>query len=195
MYLLCRTANLLADLKDSGVLLSEDLLEPTASSEFDHDDDNSTIDGDALISLATIEKISNMASGKTAELWDTANTLLEDIERWLKVLGRERTEHERVHLGNLAYANTMKVSQSITLERCRADSRDRSQILLLHDVFRRPRDDEQLQECCLAVLQHCSECSALLNMSIDLTWPVIICSSTVEDDYREWVMNIYHGFQ
>jgi hypothetical protein len=68
-------------------------------------------------------------------------------------------------------------------------------ILLLHDVFRRARDDEEVQECCLAVLQHCSECSALLNMSIDLTWPVIICSSVVVDQYREWVMNLYRGFQ
>lgn len=130
VYLLCRTANLLADLKDSGVLLSEDPLEATECAGTDDDDDggddNSTIDGEALISLAIIEKISNMASGKTAELWDTAHTLLEDIERWLTVLGRERTEHERVHLGNLAYANTMKVSKHITLERCRADSKDRS---------------------------------------------------------------------
>lgn len=110
VYLLCRTANLLADLKDGGAVLSELLKEGRASPESAEEDDSSTIDGEEpLISLAAIEKISNMASGKTVDLWETAHTLLEDIERWLRVLARGRTEHERVHLGNLAYANAMKV--------------------------------------------------------------------------------------
>ena len=186
VYLLSRTAKLLADLNDTGVVLSEK--PPEAISLQANDDDG---DGDALISLDTIEQITNMSSGKTAELWNTGKTLLEDIERWLRLLKRERTEHERVYLGNLAYANTMKVSCSSS------DSRldiDETQIILLHDVFRRGREDERLQECCLAVLEHCSACSALLNMSIDLTWPVIICSSVVVDN-RDWIMNIYHGFQ
>lgn len=108
MYLLCRTANLLADLNDTGVLLSEK--PPEAISIPETDDDVSSIDGQALISLDVIEQISNMSSGKTVELWNTAHTLLEDVDRWLQVLKRERTEHERVHLGNLAYANAMKVS-------------------------------------------------------------------------------------
>lgn len=107
VYLLSRTAKLLADLNDTGVVLSEK--PPEAISLQANDDDG---DGDALISLDTIEQITNMSSGKTAELWNTGKTLLEDIERWLRLLKRERTEHERVYLGNLAYANTMKVSCS-----------------------------------------------------------------------------------
>lgn len=103
VYLLSRTAKLLADLKDTGVVLSENPPEAIPIQTNDEED------GDALISLDTIEQITNMSSGKTAEMWNTAKTLLEDIERWLRLLKRERTEHERVHLGNLAYANTMKV--------------------------------------------------------------------------------------
>jgi TusA-related sulfurtransferase len=109
VYLLSRTAKLLADLNDNGVVLSEKKPEATP---LQADDEDGSIDGDALISLDTIEQISNMSSGKTAELWTTAQTLLEDIERWLRLLSREKTEHERVHLGNLAYANMMKVSSS-----------------------------------------------------------------------------------
>jgi TusA-related sulfurtransferase len=109
VYLLSRTAKLLADLNDNGVVLSEKKPEAIP---LQADDEDGSIDGDALISLDTIEQISNMSSGKTAELWTTAQTLLEDIERWLRLLSREKTEHERVHLGNLAYANMMKVSSS-----------------------------------------------------------------------------------
>jgi hypothetical protein len=109
VYLLSRTAKLLADLNDNGVVLSEKKPEAIP---LQADDEDGSIDGDALISLDTIEQISNMSSGKTAELWTTAQTLLADIERWLRLLSREKTEHERVHLGNLAYANMMKVSSS-----------------------------------------------------------------------------------
>ncbi|KAJ9104237.1 hypothetical protein QFC19_004054 [Naganishia cerealis] len=91
-----------------GVILSEQAPQVIPVSE--SDDDTSSIEEEAIISLDMLEQISNMSSGKTAELWNTAHTLLEDIERWIKVLKRERTEHERVHLGNLAYANSMKVS-------------------------------------------------------------------------------------
>lgn len=115
VYLLSRTAKLLADLNDNGVVLSEKKPEAIA---LQADDENGSIDGDALISLDTLEQINNMSSGKTAELWNTAQTLLEDIERWLRLLNREKTEHERVHLGNLAYANMMKVSTK-SMERFR----------------------------------------------------------------------------
>ncbi|KAJ9096329.1 hypothetical protein QFC21_005149 [Naganishia friedmannii] len=115
VYLLFRTAKLLADLKETGVILNEKgpqvIPVPHINDDDDDDDDDddaSSVQEEAIISLDMLEQISNLSSGKTAELWHTALTLLEDIERWIKVLKRERTEHERVHLGNLAYANAMK---------------------------------------------------------------------------------------
>lgn len=107
VYLLFRTAQLLGDLVETGVILSEK--GPQVAPVPDIEDDCSSEDDEAILSLDMLEQIANMSSGKTAELWNTAHTLLEDIERWIKVLKRERTEHERLHLGNLAYANTMKV--------------------------------------------------------------------------------------
>jgi hypothetical protein len=120
VYLLSRTAKLLADLNDASVILSEKPPEAISLQANDEEDD------DALVSLDTIEQITNMSSGRTAELWDTAKTLLEDIERWLRLLKRERTEHERVYLGNLAYANTMKVSCRKEETRANVDAVPRS---------------------------------------------------------------------
>lgn len=110
VYMLFRTAKLLADLDDTGVILSEK--RPQLVPVRDINDDSSSVEEEAILSLDRLEQISNMSSGKTAELWNVSHTLLEDIETWIKVLKRERTEHERVHLGNLAYANAMKVSLS-----------------------------------------------------------------------------------
>ncbi|OCF41203.1 hypothetical protein I317_04949 [Kwoniella heveanensis CBS 569] len=105
-----------------------------------------------------------------------ARQLNRDVDAWIESLQLSTLEHERVQVGNRAYAYAMK-------------------ILLLRMVFRYPRDDIRVQNAAQQVLQHCSWSTAALGMSIDLTWPAIIAGACMDGASRQWVLTLLEGFK
>nr|XP_019042792.1 hypothetical protein I302_08499 [Kwoniella bestiolae CBS 10118]OCF21722.1 hypothetical protein I302_08499 [Kwoniella bestiolae CBS 10118] len=105
-----------------------------------------------------------------------ARQLNRDVDAWIESLQLSTLEHERVQVGNRAYAYAMK-------------------ILLLKMVFNYPRADVRVQNAAQQVLQHCSWSTAALGMSIDLTWPAIIAGSCVDGASRQWVSTLLEGFK
>ncbi|WVO21944.1 uncharacterized protein IAS62_003264 [Cryptococcus decagattii] len=105
-----------------------------------------------------------------------ARQLNKDVDIWIESLQISTLEHERVQVGNRAYAYAMK-------------------ILLLRRVFKYTRDDPRVQSAAQQVLQHCSWSTAALGMSIDLTWPAIIAASCADGSSRQWVMTLLEGFK
>ncbi|KAK8869887.1 hypothetical protein IAR55_000455 [Kwoniella newhampshirensis] len=105
-----------------------------------------------------------------------ARQLNKDVDSWIDSLQLSTLEHERVQVGNRAYAHAMK-------------------ILLLRMVFRYPRDDARVQNAAQQVLQHCSWSTAALGMSIDLTWPAIIAGCCVDGASRQWLLTLLEGFK
>nr|XP_018263926.1 uncharacterized protein I303_03802 [Kwoniella dejecticola CBS 10117]OBR86084.1 hypothetical protein I303_03802 [Kwoniella dejecticola CBS 10117] len=125
--------------------------------------------------------LSSLARGLTAEkdldpLVIEARQLNRDVDAWIDSLQLSTLEHERVQVGNRAYAYAMK-------------------ILLLTMVFKYPREDLRVQNAAQQVLQHCSWSTAALGMSIDLTWPAIIAGSCVNGASRQWVSTLLEGFK
>ncbi|WWC90117.1 uncharacterized protein L201_005050 [Kwoniella dendrophila CBS 6074] len=105
-----------------------------------------------------------------------ARQLNQDVDAWIESLQLSTLEHERVQVGNRAYAYAMK-------------------ILLLKMVFKCHQDDVRVQNAAQQVLQHCSWSTAALGMSIDLTWPAIIAGSCVGGPSRQWVLTLLEGFK
>nr|ODN81204.1 hypothetical protein L203_05710 [Cryptococcus depauperatus CBS 7841] len=127
------------------------------------------------------------------ELTQEAQRLDKDVDAWIESLQLSTLEHERVQVGNRAYAHAMK-------------------ILLLRRVFKFSRDDFRVQNAAQQVLQHCSWSTAALGMSIEqvilyfpllkltllsssLTWPVIIAGSCANGSFRQWVLTLLEGFK
>lgn len=94
-----------------------------------------------------------------------ARQLNKDVDTWIESLQLSTLEHERVQVGNRAYAHAMKVGDLSTLKRPRADIN--RQILLLRRVFKYTRSDPRVQSAAQQVLQHCSWSTAALGMSIE----------------------------
>ncbi|KAL1413546.1 hypothetical protein Q8F55_001320 [Vanrija albida] len=115
---------------------------------------------------------SNEAQGLASE----AARLSRDIDSWIESLAFSTVEHERVQVGNRAYAHCMK-------------------ILLLRMVYGRARDDSSVQAAAQEVLQHCSISTAALGMSIDLMWPAVIAGCCVEGSARQWLLTLLEGFK
>ncbi|WVQ78018.1 hypothetical protein IAT38_000099 [Cryptococcus sp. DSM 104549] len=116
-------------------------------------------------------------NGYTEEsLGKEARQLNKDVDAWIESLQLSTLEHERVQVGNRAYAHAMK-------------------ILLLRMVFKYPREDARVQSAAQQVLQHCSWSTAALGMSIDLTWPAIIGGSCVDGSSRQWLLTLMEGFK
>ncbi|WVR05106.1 hypothetical protein IAU60_002118 [Kwoniella sp. DSM 27419] len=105
-----------------------------------------------------------------------ARQLNQDVDAWIESLQLSTLEHERVQVGNRAYAYAMK-------------------ILLLRMVFKYRRDDIRVQNAAQQVLQHCSWSTAALGMSIDLTWPAIIAGACIDGPSRQWVLTLLEGFK
>ncbi|ODN84722.1 hypothetical protein, variant 2 [Cryptococcus amylolentus CBS 6039] len=105
-----------------------------------------------------------------------ARQLNKDVDIWIESLQMSTLEHERVQVGNRAYAHAMK-------------------ILLLRRIFKYPREDARVQRAAQQVLQHCSWSTAALGMSIDLTWPAIIGGCCVDGSSRQWVTTLLEGFK
>ncbi|WWD15837.1 hypothetical protein CI109_100261 [Kwoniella shandongensis] len=105
-----------------------------------------------------------------------ARQLNKDVNAWIDSLQLSTLEHERVQVGNRAYAHAMK-------------------ILLLRMVFKYPREDARVQSAAQQVLQHCSWSTAALGMSIDLTWPAIIAGCCVDGASRQWLLTLLEGFK
>ncbi|RSH78322.1 uncharacterized protein EHS24_002041 [Apiotrichum porosum] len=108
-----------------------------------------------------------------------AANLNTDIDAWIQSLQNTQVvpvEHERVQVGNKAYASTMK-------------------ILLLRMAYGRRRGDPEVQEAAQEVLQHCSVSTAALGMSIDLMWPAVIAGCEVDGGSRQWLLTLLEGFK
>nr|XP_019013451.1 uncharacterized protein I206_01518 [Kwoniella pini CBS 10737]OCF52232.1 hypothetical protein I206_01518 [Kwoniella pini CBS 10737] len=170
VLLFARVTRLLARVSRSNVLITESppsslaITDPTSTS---FGSSNSLLD--------------SLARGLTAEkdldpLVIEARQLNRDVDAWIDSLQLSTLEHERVQVGNRAYAYAMK-------------------ILLLTMVFRYPREDIRVQNAAQQVLQHCSWSTAALGMSIDLTWPAIIAGSCVNGASRQWVLTLLEGFK
>lgn len=116
----------------------------------------------------------------TREIIYEARSLRDDVDAWIESLQLATLEHERVQVGNRAYAYAMKVGLSSSYssfftrsflpsfhptldEKESADD----QILLLRMVFGYTRDHDKVQDAALQVLTHCSTSTALLGMSIE----------------------------
>lgn len=115
-------------------------------------------------------------SNEPAGLASEAARLSRDIDMWIESLAFSSVEHERVQVGNRAYAHAMK-------------------ILLLRMVYGRSRDDSSVQAAAQEVLQHCSISTAALGMSIDLMWPAVIAGCCVEGSARQWLLTLLEGFK
>ncbi|EIW69623.1 hypothetical protein TREMEDRAFT_68786 [Tremella mesenterica DSM 1558] len=125
----------------------------------------------------TPSALSLMAFGGIDPLVVEARQLKNDVDAWIESLKLTTLEHERVQVGNRAYAHAMK-------------------ILLLRNVFKYPREDARVQDAAVEVLRHCSTSTALLGMSIDLTWPAIIAGCCVTlPDQRQWLLTLLEGFK
>lgn len=105
-----------------------------------------------------------------------AERLEQDVDAWLQSIQTSTLEHERVQVGNRAYAHTMK-------------------ILLWRMVFGRPRSDADVQASAQQILQHCSVSTAALGMSIDLMWPAVVAGCEVDGNSRQWLMTLLEGFK
>ncbi|ORY33748.1 fungal-specific transcription factor domain-domain-containing protein, partial [Naematelia encephala] len=116
------------------------------------------------------------SSATDAALIAEARLLNSDVDAWIESLQLSTLEHERVQIGNRAYAYAMK-------------------ILLLRRVFKYPRQDLRVQNAATRVLEHCSTSTALLGMSIDLTWPAIIAGCCVEPASRPMVLVLLELFK
>lgn len=105
-----------------------------------------------------------------------ARKLNDDVDAWIESLTVASLEHERVQVGNRAYAHAMKVStwHSLSMEMESVMMQGRgwliSQILLLRNVFDIPRLDPRVQQNASDVLRHCSTSTALLGMSIEYVY-------------------------
>lgn len=130
------------------------------------------VDSPISLALSSPEHTFDMAMMPTAldpvrssadPLLTKARMLNDDVDAWIESVQLTTLEHERVQVGNRAYAYAMKVR---TFDRGvqRAVS---SQILLLRRVFQYPREDGRVQNAALEVLKHCSTSTALLGMSIE----------------------------
>ncbi|WOO77041.1 putative transcriptional regulatory protein [Vanrija pseudolonga] len=115
-------------------------------------------------------------SNEPAGLASEAARLSRDIDMWIESLAFSSVEHERVQVGNRAYAHAMK-------------------ILLLRMVYGRSRDDSSVQAAAQEVLQHCSISTAALGMSIDLMWPAVIAGCCVQGSARQWLLTLLEGFK
>jgi len=119
----------------------------------------------------------------TREIIYEARSLRDDVDAWIESLQLATLEHERVQVGNRAYAYAMKVglsSSSVLSEGThillpsttttnllgKEDQAD-NQILLLRMVFGYTREHDKVQDAALQVLTHCSTSTALLGMSIE----------------------------
>lgn len=111
-----------------------------------------------------------------ATLQTEAVNLERDIDAWIESLQVGALEHERVQVGNRAYAHAMK-------------------ILLMRKVFGRGRDDADVQAAAQQVLQHCSISTAALGMSIDLMWPAVVAGCEVDGNSRQWLLTLLEGFK
>lgn len=124
------------------------------------------------------------SSSQTSEaaLAAEAANLYDDVSVWDQSLknasasGATSGEHERVQVGNKAYASAMR-------------------ILLFRKVYGRSRDDADVQAAAQEVLQHCSVSTAALGMSIDLMWPAVIAGCEVDGGARQWLLTLLEGFK
>jgi hypothetical protein len=111
-----------------------------------------------------------------------------DMDSWIASLRsptlEQADEHERVHSGNAAYAHALR-------------------LLLLRQIYGRPRSDPDVQSSAQHALQHCSS-SAAAGMGIDLMWPAILgaCElGTISKEHSEghehrlWVKALLEGFR
>lgn len=121
---------------------------------------------------------SSVSSSHTKELARTAKSLLADINLWIDNLTNSPNEiHERVQVGNQAYAYTMK-------------------ILILTTAFGISKDSPIIQEAAEQVLQNCSFSTAALGMSLDLMWPAIVAGSCfAPGNSRQWALTLFEGFK
>lgn len=117
-------------------------------------------------------------TGHTKELARTAKALLGDVNLWIDNLTNSPNEiHERVQVGNQAYAYTMK-------------------ILILTMAFGISKDSPIVQEAAEQVLQNCSFSTAALGMSLDLMWPAIVAGSCfAPGNSRQWLLTLFEGFK
>ncbi|WWD01492.1 hypothetical protein V866_008436 [Kwoniella sp. B9012] len=167
VLLFARVTRLLARVARSKVIITED--DTSTPSTY------SNSANPLLSTLATTRGLSN--DGKPLDpLVVEARQLNRDVDAWIESLQLSTLEHERVQVGNRAYAYAMK-------------------ILLLKMVFKYPREDIRVQNAAQQVLQHCSWSTAALGMSIDLTWPAIIAGSCVDGASRQWVLTLLEGFK
>lgn len=95
-----------------------------------------------------------------------ARQLNKDVDTWIESLQLSTLEHERVQVGNRAYAYAMKVRGDVSILKRRC-ANIHCQILLLRRVFKYTRDDPRVQSAAQQVLQHCSWSTAALGMSIE----------------------------
>ena len=102
-------------------------------------------------------------SGPVDPLVAEARKLNADVDAWIESLQVSTLEHERVQVGNRAYAHAMKVCRI----HCRSEQWTNAQILLLRRVFQYPREDARVQAAANEVLRHCSTSTAILGMSIE----------------------------
>ncbi|WVF72271.1 hypothetical protein IAT40_007083 [Kwoniella sp. CBS 6097] len=138
---------------------------------------NAPITESATTSIPTSSPENSTTQSQTEDaLVREARQLNRDVDAWIESLQLSTLEHERVQVGNRAYAYAMK-------------------ILLLRMVFRYPRDDIRVQNAAQQVLQHCSWSTAALGMSIDLTWPAIISGACMDGASRQWVLTLLEGFK
>lgn len=119
-----------------------------------------------------------LGSAHTKELSRMAKSLLADINVWIDNLTNRPNEiHERVQVGNKAYAYTMK-------------------ILILTMAFGISKDSPIIQEAAEQVLQNCSFSTAALGMSLDLMWPAIVAGSCfAPGNSRQWLLTLFEGFR
>jgi hypothetical protein len=119
-----------------------------------------------LPSTTMLNSIISPESHAMDPLFNEARLLNADVGAWIESLSITTLEHERVQVGNRAYAHAMKV----WLRHCAKEGRQvllMDQILLLRRVFMYPREDGRVQEAALEVLKHCSTSAGLLGMAIE----------------------------
>lgn len=118
------------------------------------------------------------ALSHTKELARSAKALLADVNLWIDNLTNNPNEiHERVQVGNQAYAYTMK-------------------ILILTMAFGISKDAPIVQEAAEQVLQNCSFSTAALGMSLNLMWPAIVAGSCfAPGNSRQWLLTLFEGFK
>lgn len=208
VHLFSRVTRLIVRVAKTGAKITEidlpDDLQLPLASPLTSDDDPDLLSSTA----ALFESIIKASSLSTDPLTAEARLLNSDIEAWIESLQLSTLEHERVQVGNRAYAYTMKVSSvhrpvqregahppsdtlaapsiHVSPRRSAGATRGARSAQALLDIHRAPWDGYRVSF------------SAFVRPKADpgsLTWPAIIAGCCADIASRQWVLTLLEGYK